>query len=186
MTESFAFVSYSHKDAQEVLPIVDSLRMNGFSLWVDRLNLRAGSDWGSEVRRALTDASVLLWFAGKYSASSAWMETELTAMMQRDGSTAIVIPVLVDGAVPEQLPDSIRKFQWVDARNDIDSAIDQLAAALEQHLTRSSEEREPQSLNKGYVFVSYSVSDRAFLEDLKTFLRGQSYGYWDFHESKRD
>lgn len=149
-----------------------------------------GEDWSESITDAVRDAKVLLWFAGRHTSSSSWMQEELNAIT-RSGEKAIVIPVLVEGAEPEELPLFLRSKQWVDARGNKAEAIAQLVNALEKYLGTPKEEKpediqERKTLNKGYVFISYSIENKAFLEKLKAFLKSKEYGYWDFHESKRD
>ena len=183
---NYAFASYSHQDSAAVMPIVDALLGRGFKVWIDRIKLVPGEEWGRSIYDALRDAKALLWFAGRHTGSSSWMEEELRATMCL-GEQVAIIPVLVEGADPDKLPTSLKSRQWVDARDDKDTAIVLLSNALERYLGTPSqpiEQTSPQ--NEGYFFISYSVEDRQFLDDLKSFLKQKGYGYWDFHESKRD
>lgn len=188
----YAFASYSHRDADSVLPIVESLKDRGFNIWIDRMELMPGVDWSASIASAVRDAKVLLWFAGRHTATSSWMQEELNAII-RSGEDAIIIPVLVKGSEPGELPTFLSQRQWVDARENITEAINILASALEQYLgVQKSEEKKDKekekniALNKGYVFISYSIQNQGFLNKLKSFLKNKQYGYWDFHESKRD
>ncbi|EDX82396.1 hypothetical protein S7335_842 [Synechococcus sp. PCC 7335] len=68
-----------------------------------------------------------------------------------------------------------------------DKAIDALSDALGTYLGQPSQPIEKSSTqSEGYFFISYSVEDRKFLGELKLFLKQEGYGYWDFHESKRN
>lgn len=184
--KKYAFASYSHRDADGVMPIVNTLMDRGFSIWIDRIQLQPGVDWSSSISDAVRDAKVLLWFAGRNTGSSSWMHEELSAMV-RSGEDAIIIPILVDGADPAELPAFLHTRQWVDARDSRESAIEQLCIALAEYLGAPSKRPQTSATkNKGYVFISYSVEDAEFLEALKEFLKKKAYGYWDFHESKRD
>jgi len=186
MKGKYAFASYSHQDADSVMPVVESLLARGFQIWIDRIELAAGEEWGKSISDALRDANVLLWFAGRHTGTSSWMQEELRSTM-RHGEKVAVIPVLVDGADPEELPAFLKNRQWVDARDGHDAAIRRLSEALEGYLGTAAKPIEKATAqNEGYVFISYSVEDRAFLKDLKAFLKEKGYGYWDFHESKRD
>ena len=40
----YIFISYAHKDADRVLPIISSLQKNGFRVWFDQ-GIEAGSEW---------------------------------------------------------------------------------------------------------------------------------------------
>ncbi|MDF1738661.1 MAG: toll/interleukin-1 receptor domain-containing protein [Verrucomicrobiales bacterium] len=187
MEGKYAFASYSHQDADSVMPLVESLLDRGFRIWIDRMQLVPGKDWSSEISGALGDARALLWFAGRHTSTSKWMQAEARAMVSA-GEDQTIIPVLVKGAEPEELPLFLRNRQWVDARSDTEQAIGQLSEALVHYLGAPAEEptEKVRAKNKGYVFISYSVEDAGFLDDLKEFLRTKGYGYWDFHENKRD
>lgn len=135
---------------------------------------------------AVRDAKVLLWFAGRDTLSSSWIHEELSAMV-RTGKDVIIIPILVNGVEPAELPVFLRPRQWVDVRDSRESAIEQLCAALVKYLGAPSKHpRTSETKKKGYFFSSYSVEDADFLEKLKEYLKKKAYGYWDFHESKRD
>jgi hypothetical protein len=186
MKGKYAFASYSHQDANSAMQIVEALLDHGFQIWIDRIQLVAGEEWSKAISDALRGAKVLLWFAGRNTNTSSWMQQELRSAMN-SGEQAIIIPVLVEGAEPEKLPPFLQNRQWIDAREDRKSAIDELEKALERYLGSPAPPTEKATAqNSGYVFISYSVEDRAFLEDLKGFLKEKGYGYWDFHESKRD
>ena len=182
----YAFTSYNHRDADAVLPIVKALMDRGFNIWIDRFELQPGVDWSSAISDAVRNAKILLWFAGRNTGSSSWMLEELNAMV-RTGEDAIIIPILVDGADPKELPPFLLNRQWVDARDSHETAIEQICQALETYLGPSSGfSKTSKTKNQGYVFISYSVEDAEFLDELKGFLKKKAYGYWDFHESKRD
>jgi hypothetical protein len=40
--------------------------------------------------------------------------------------------------------------------------------------------------SKGYVFISYADEDYEFIVQLRNFLKGKGYAFWDFQESERD
>ncbi len=62
----YAFASYSHRDSESVMPIVESLISKGFNIWIDRMELMPGEDWSASISNAVRDAKVLLWFAVDY------------------------------------------------------------------------------------------------------------------------
>ncbi|MEM9815483.1 MAG: toll/interleukin-1 receptor domain-containing protein [Cyanobacteria bacterium P01_D01_bin.6] len=177
--QEYAFASYSHRDADAVMPIVEALLERGFYVWIDRLQLVPGEEWGKSISEALRDAKALLWFAGRHTGSSSWMQEELRSTM-RLGEQVALIPVLVKGANPEELPLFLKTRQWVDARDDRNKAIDALSTALTQYLGSPLPPIEKETFsqkNEGYFFISYSVEDSEFLDDLKSFLKQKGYGY---------
>jgi hypothetical protein len=59
--ERKVFVSYSHRDREEIRPIVELLRSAGFDTWWDE-NIIGGTSWTNELDRQLTQASCILVF----------------------------------------------------------------------------------------------------------------------------
>ena len=71
-------------------------------------------------------------------------------------------------------------------RQNFNEGIKALVGALANVVARTKPIPIRKPRNKGYAFISYSQNDSIFLDELKTFLGEHDYGYWDFHESKRD
>ena len=54
------FVSYASDDRERVLGIVESVRGRGIELWIDRYKIPGGSQWSSEIVRAIKGCRVFL------------------------------------------------------------------------------------------------------------------------------
>lgn len=62
--QPYIFVSYAHKDAKTVLPILEALESLGFRLWYDA-GIEAGSEWPEYIAEHLNNASRVLAFVSK-------------------------------------------------------------------------------------------------------------------------
>lgn len=58
---SYIFVSYSHRDAQKVIPIIDSLIDDGYRVWYDS-GIEAGTEWPEYIEEHLINSEVVVAF----------------------------------------------------------------------------------------------------------------------------
>ena len=54
------FISYSSFDRDRVMPVVDSLRSKGISVWVDEGNIHAADLWSEQIVQAIADCRVMV------------------------------------------------------------------------------------------------------------------------------
>ena len=54
------FISYSSLDRDRVMPVVESLRGNGISVWVDEGNIHAADLWSEQIVQAIADCHVMV------------------------------------------------------------------------------------------------------------------------------
>src|SRR5688572_23157869 len=127
MSKPYVFISYSRQDREFVEKLTDALSAAGVKTWTDVSNIAPGQNWQEEIERGLLGAEVLLYVASQNTASSQWMEHELRAFTQGAGH---VIPLIVDAAGTVSLPAALRRFQWVDFRQDFDGALQTLVGGL--------------------------------------------------------
>ncbi len=67
--EPYAFVSYAHKDAPTVLPIIEALTARGFRIWYDA-GIEAGTEWPDYIAEHLESAALVLAFLSPASVAS--------------------------------------------------------------------------------------------------------------------
>lgn len=182
MPKSYVFISYSRQDREFVEKLTDALSAAGVETWTDVSNIAPGQNWQEQIEHGLLGAEVLLYVSSRNTSTSQWMEHELHAFTKGTGR---VIPLIVDSAGEQSLPNALRQFQWADFRGDFDSAIQRLVEGLAS-LRQSKPLARPETKSKGYVFISYASEDEAFVEELKTHMKGRGYTYWDFRESQRN
>jgi hypothetical protein len=75
-----AFLSYHHTDVDQARHLARSLTHEGFSVWLDRRNVRAGSLLSNAIMEALDECRniVVLW--SRASAKSDWVQLEWTTV----------------------------------------------------------------------------------------------------------
>ncbi len=182
MSKPYVFISYSRQDREFVDKLTDALSAAGVKTWTDVSNIAPGQNWQEQIEHGLLGAEVLLYVSSRNTSTSQWMEHELQAFTKGTGR---VIPLIVDSAGEQSLPNALRQFQWADFRGDFDSAIQRLVEGLAS-LRQSKPLARPETKSKGYVFISYASEDVVFVEELKTHMKGRGYTYWDFRESQRN
>lgn len=182
MSKPYVFISYSRQDREFVEKLTDSLSAAGVETWTDLSNIAPGQNWQEQIEQGLFGAEVLLYVSSRNTSTSQWMEHELHAFAKGHGQ---VIPLIVDSAGEQSLPNALRQFQWADFRGDFHSAIRTLVKSLAP-LRQNRPLSRPETKSKGYVFISYASEDETFVEELKTHMKGRGYSYWDFRESQRN
>ena len=124
------FVSYSHANAETVLPLVETVEAGGLSIWIDRDELRAGQNWAGQIVRAIksSDRFCLMCSEQAFASDHVRREVYLADKYGKD-----MVPIRLDGA---EMPEDIEYFligrQWVDL-NAIDES--ERLAAIEAALS---------------------------------------------------
>ena len=75
--EPYAFVSYAHKDADRVLPIIEALQSAGYRIWYDA-GIEAGSEWPEYIASHLKGSVCVLAFISESFVASQNCRRELT------------------------------------------------------------------------------------------------------------
>ena len=81
--EPYIFVSYAHKDADHVLPVLRELSERGFRLWFDE-NIETGGKWTMEIMRHVKNCAAFLAFVTPSYAESSFCEREATTAMNKN------------------------------------------------------------------------------------------------------
>lgn len=111
-TAHAVFVSYSHANAETVLPIVETVEERGVSIWIDRDEMRAGQGWAGQIVRAIkaSERFCLMCSAQAFASDHVRREVYLADKYGKD-----MVPIRLDGA---EMPEDIEYFligkQWVD------------------------------------------------------------------------
>jgi len=106
------FVSYSHANADTVLPIVQTVEERGVSIWIDRDEMRAGQGWAGQIVRAIktSERFCLMCSAQAFASDHVRREVYLADKYGKD-----MVPIRLDGA---EMPEDIEYFligkQWLD------------------------------------------------------------------------
>ena len=81
-SENYIFVSYAHKDTEEVFPIMESLRRRGYRLWYDD-GIAPGSEWPEDIARHLNGSSMVIAFVSDNSMASVNCRREINFALSK-------------------------------------------------------------------------------------------------------
>ncbi|MCZ6683567.1 MAG: toll/interleukin-1 receptor domain-containing protein [Planctomycetota bacterium] len=89
------FLSYSSDDRERVIPLVEALTRDGYSVWWDR-DIRPGPSFDREIEAAINEAKciVVLWSAS--SVDSEWVRNEVEEGVRR----GLLVPAVIDDVLP--------------------------------------------------------------------------------------
>lgn len=100
------FVSYAHKDKEIVLPVVEELDKH-YNCWIDK-DIVAGSNWRTEITKAISKSKVVLYFASNNSINSTECNKELELAFKLNKK---VIPIIVEDNL--NLSKELTELQWI-------------------------------------------------------------------------
>ena len=128
-----AFVSYSHANAEMVLPIVQSIEEDGITVWIDRDEMRAGQNWAGQIVRAIKSADRFCLMCSAQAFESDHVRREVY-LADKYGKK--MVPIRLDAT---EMPEDIEYFligrQWIDlfevAEEDRMAAIKSLLSESE-------------------------------------------------------
>lgn len=109
--EPTIFISYSRNDEEYVKTLQHDLREQDIFSWRDKMNIGGSVEWEKALEVALSHLKGLLVVVTSNSTSSEWVEKECK-QFARMGKP--VFPYIVDQNSKKNLPDYVRKIQYID------------------------------------------------------------------------
>ena len=85
----YIFISYSHKDAAKVLPMISAMQEQGFRVWYDR-EIEGGDEWFHYVRNHLKNCTAFVVFVSHNSMASKECLDEID-YAKRNGKSAVMV-----------------------------------------------------------------------------------------------
>lgn len=82
-TEPYIFVSYAHRDSEQVMNVISSLQEHGYRLWYDD-GIAPGSEWPEDIAQHLDRSSVVMAFITPNSVASQNCRREITFSLSRE------------------------------------------------------------------------------------------------------
>lgn len=156
------FVSYSRRDEEVMRRITFFLRDQGFTVWVDNEKLIPGTPaWEESIEKAIKNAFAVIVILSPDSKNSEWVRREIT---YSDQFQKRLFPVLVRGTEEMSLPIRLVTRQFVDFRQDEESGLKSLLAAITFHIEKKQTlemERPAQHLVQVDASTSIPVRTRA-------------------------
>ncbi len=120
-----AFMSYSRDDSAFALRLAQDLKAAGATVWLDQLDIKAGTSWDNAIEDALNAATHMLIILSPASSRSSNVRNEISYAMEQG---KIVIPVLyTECTVPLQL----QRSQRIDFRADYARGLTTLVHQLQ-------------------------------------------------------
>jgi hypothetical protein len=125
------FISYSRQDLKVVDFLVSRLKDDGFDVWIDRENIRAGDLWREKIVRAIktADAFVLMLSPNSVKSDNVRKEMDLAESTQRGFFPVLLAPV----NVPDKLMYQLSGIQWIEFHLDPETQYRDLVEILRAH-----------------------------------------------------
>ncbi|MBE6734650.1 MAG: TIR domain-containing protein [Ruminococcaceae bacterium] len=130
---AYVFISYSTKDADIANQLRHILETNGIPCWMAPKSIPAGSDYGTEIPKAIKNCKVFLLLLSSSSQTSEWVPKEVGLAI---GKGKVVIPFQIDNAaISDAFDFYLTNSQRIDAYNRTAEAYRELIERLMQLLT---------------------------------------------------
>ena len=138
------FISYSSLDRDRVMPVVESLRGNGISVWVDEGNIHAADLWSEQIVQAIADCRVMVVMLSQNSTDS---HNVVKEVMLGSEQKKVLLPVYLEPAdVPAKLQYQLAGIQHLELYGqDEGQVLEDLANGLAKRgVSREGEAYVPQ------------------------------------------
>ncbi len=131
MADSFTydvFLSHNRQDKPRVRALAERLKEAGLRVWLDEWIIKPGDDIYLAVERGLEAARVQVLCLSPAALGSDWVAMERSTVLFRDPSNAgrRFVPLLLADCT---LPDTLRRYKYVDFRQETSDAFEELLAA---------------------------------------------------------
>jgi WD40 repeat protein/DNA-directed RNA polymerase subunit RPC12/RpoP len=130
------FLSHNAQDKPRVRRLAERLKQAGLRVWFDDWAIKPGDDIYLAVERGLEEARVLLLCISPHALASNWVALERSTAIHRDPSNEgrRFIPLLL---TESDLPDSLRRYKYVDFREESEAAFEEVLTACGAHGPRA-------------------------------------------------
>lgn len=124
------FFSYSRHDASDfALKLATDLKKEGFKIWIDQQDIRAGSEWDIEIEKALETCDCLLFVESPKSVASTNVLNEVYYALEQNKR---VIPVIINDS---KTPFRLQRLQFIDFSSDYNAGLAKLIKQLQDTAT---------------------------------------------------
>jgi len=152
MSERFhydVFLSHNQADKPQVRRLAERLKAAGLRVWLDEWVIEPGDIIALKVDEGLEQSRVLLLCVSPAALTSGWVALERSTAVHRDPANAgrRFIPFLLGDC---DLPDTLRRYKYVDFREESEGAFAEvLAACREERATGSVSPEAPVTPKNG-------------------------------------
>ncbi len=148
MTDSFTydvFLSHNSQDKTQVRKLAERLKKAGLRVWFDDWVIKAGDDIYLAIERGLEAARVQVLCLSPAALGSEWVTLERSTVLFRDPTNTgrRFVPLLLADCT---LPDTLRRYKYVDFRQETPVAFGELLAACREEVEASAPvaQKEPE------------------------------------------
>ena len=135
MPNNQTFISYCRTDSEEfAIKLANDLRIKGANVWIDKLNIKPGSRWDTEIEKAMYEAECFMVILSPKATSSYNLLDEISYAID-EGKR--LIPII---SVPCSIPYRLRRFQHIDFSKDYDKGVSDLLSVLELNAKTKQED----------------------------------------------
>lgn len=140
MANSFTydvFLSHNIADKPQVRKLAERLKKAGLRVWLDEWLIKPGDDIYLAIERGLEEARIQVLCLSPAALGSEWVTLERSTVLFRDPSNKgrRFIPLLLTDC---ELPDTLRRYKYVDYRRENKAAFQELLGACQQEHSRVS------------------------------------------------
>ena len=129
--EAEVFISYSHKDQEQVTQLVERLQSAGVTAWIDHRGIEGATLWPEVIAEAIASCKVVILMVS--STSMATMPVTREVMMAGEANKPILPLVLEPATIPSSIQYYLTGIQKIDLCAGAD---DQVFSAILQSLAR--------------------------------------------------
>jgi len=126
------FISYANQDKEKALNLAETLKANGFEIWIDEYNLRLGDSISEKILEGIKHSSYFLLIITEEFLNSNWVEKELNLMIGsiKEFPNRKIIPLLYDKDI--ELPVQLRDILYLDYSSDVEKSNKKLIEFLSE------------------------------------------------------
>lgn len=173
------FLCHKAVDKSEVEEIAARLRRRGLRPWLANWELRPGLPWQQEIQHRIENIGAGAVFLGP-SGRGPWQKVEIESLHNQFVKRRIpVIPVLLPGTSPSEVPPLLQTMTWVDFNTDSPDPLERLIWGI---VGKKPLFQEVQTIP---LFISYSRSNSPFVDAIEKRLIKDDIRFWrDVHDMK--
>ncbi len=108
--DSYIFISYSHRDMERVLPVIEKMLEDGYRVWYDE-GIDPGSEWDENIARHVVGCSYFIAFVSKNYLASSNCKDELN--YARDRSKHILLVYLEQVELSGGMEMRLNRLQYI-------------------------------------------------------------------------
>jgi len=114
------FFSYSRTDTDFAVKLATDLKKEGYDIWIDQEDIRAGSEWDMQIEQALTTCDCLVFIQSEKSTASPNVLDEVYYALEENKT---VIPVIIRES---KAPFRIKRLQHINFINNYAGGLESL------------------------------------------------------------